>query len=176
MPSEHPNKNPQGSTGLVMTVIAWLILFALLIIYFTSEEEQRFNPNQNPESLQVDGRTTLVLNANPQNHFVVTGKLNGHKVKFLLDTGATLVAVPEDMANKLGLNKGLSGYALTANGKVKTYSTEIETLQLGDIVLRNVAADINPGMNGMDEILLGMSALSRVEFTQRDGQLLLSQD
>ncbi|MBT8148751.1 MAG: retroviral-like aspartic protease family protein, partial [Gammaproteobacteria bacterium] len=64
---------------------------------------------------------------------------------------------------------------MTANGPVKVYSTRIGKLQLGDIVLYDVPADLNPGMDGSNEILLGMSALSQVEFSQRDGVLLLSQ-
>ncbi len=79
------------------------------------------------------------------------------------------------MAQRLGLRKGSEGYAVTANGTVRTWSTVIDTLQMGNIILYDVAADINPGMNGLDEILLGMSALSQIEFTQRDGQLLLIQ-
>jgi len=58
---------------------------------------------------------------------------------------------------------------------VRTYSTRIDRLEMGNIVLLNVAADINPGMNGMNGLLLGMSALSQIEFTQRDGQLFLTQ-
>ena len=174
--SPSPPPDSQGrSIGISMTLIAWAILFILLFFYFTQEEQQRFNPNQRPETGRLDGRNTLVLNANRQNHFVMTGRVNGSKTTLLLDTGATRVSVPEDMADRLGLQKGSAGYAITANGRVRTYSTVIDTLQLGNIMLYGVAADINPGMNGLNEILLGMSALSQIEFTQRDGQLLLIQ-
>ena len=167
--------NPSRSMGLGMTVIAWVILLAMLVIYFTGEEQRQANPNQNPDMQNIDGRQTLVLQANRQNHFVVTGKVNGSKAMLLLDTGATRVAVPEDMAQALGLVKGRPGYAQTANGQVRTYNTRIDRLEMGNIVLHNVAADINPGMNGMNGLLLGMSALSQIEFTQRDGQLFLVQ-
>ena len=169
------NSNPTRSMGLGMTVIAWVILLAMLAVYFTGEEKRQANPNQQPNTQLIEGRQTLVLQANRQNHFVVTGKVNGSKAMLLLDTGATRVAVPEDMADALGLVKGRPGYAQTANGQVRTYNTRIDRLELGDIVLLNVAADINPGMNGMNGLLLGMSALSQIEFTQRDGQLFLSQ-
>lgn len=170
-----PANREQRKLGVTMTVIAWILLFGLLIAWFTQEEERRFNPNQSPDIGEIDGRNTLVLDANRQNHFVMTGKVNGVSATLLLDTGATRVAVPEDMANRLGLRKGPEGYAVTANGTVRTWSTVIDTLQMGNIILYDVAADINPGMNGLDEILLGMSALSQIEFTQRDGQLLLIQ-
>ena len=169
------NSNPTRSMGLGMTVIAWVILLAMLVVYFTGEEKRQANPNQQPNTEIIDGQQTLVLQANRQNHFVVTGKVNGSKAMLLLDTGATRVAVPEDMAQALGLVKGRPGYAQTANGQVRTYSTRIDRLEMGNIVLLNVAADINPGMNGMNGLLLGMSALSQIEFTQRDGQLFLTQ-
>ena len=173
--TDSTNSNPARSMGLGMTVIAWVILLAMLVVYFTSEEKRQTNPNQQPNTEIIDGQQTLVLQANRQNHFVVTGKVNGSKAMLLLDTGATRVAVPEDMAQALGLVKGRPGYAQTANGQVRTYSTRIDRLEMGDIVLLNVAADINPGMNGMNGLLLGMSALSQIEFTQRDGQLFLTQ-
>ena len=169
------NNNPTRSMGLGMTVIAWVILLGMLVVYFTGEEKRQANPNQQPNTEIIDGQQTLVLQANRQNHFVVTGKVNGSKAMLLLDTGATRVAVPEDMAQALGLVKGRPGYAQTANGQVRTYSTRIDRLEMGNIVLLNVAADINPGMNGMNGLLLGMSALSKIEFTQRDGQLFLTQ-
>ncbi len=177
-PKQSGPNNKTGSSrsmGLGMTVIAWLILLAMLVVYFTGEEQRQANPNQNPEMQSIDGRQTLVLQANRQNHFVITGKVNGSKATLILDTGATRVAVPEDMAQSLGLIKGRPSYAQTANGQVRTYNTTINRLEMGNIVLHNVAADINPGMNGMNGLLLGMSALSQIEFTQRDGQLFLVQ-
>ena len=62
--------------------------------------------------------------------------------------------------------------ASTANGRVKITLTEIATLTLGGITLQNVAANINPGMQG-EQILLGMSALKQLEFTQRGETLIL---
>ena len=79
------------------------------------------------------------------------------------------------MANRLMLSPGKATIANTANGPVTVYSTNIEKLELGGIVLYNVPAQINPGMNGLDEVLLGMSALSQLEFRQRDGKLELFQ-
>lgn len=174
-PEQKSGEQQQRSIGMAMTVAAWIVLFILLAVYFTREENLRFNPNQNPASESINGQTTLVLDANKQNHFVVSGSVNGKKVNFLLDTGATYVAVPEKMAEQLGLVKGHQAYVSTANGRAVSYSTKIAKLQFGDIVLYDVSASISPGMNGMNEILLGMSALSQLEFSQKDGQLFLLQ-
>jgi aspartyl protease family protein len=105
-------------------------------------------------------------------HYVARGKVNGQSVTFLLDTGATLVAIPEGLAQKFGLRKGRQGMSQTANGRVITYRTEIDRLQLGDIQLSNVAASITPGMDG-DVILLGMSALKEFELMQKGDTLTL---
>ncbi|MEX5354424.1 TIGR02281 family clan AA aspartic protease, partial [Pseudomonas juntendi] len=63
----------------------------------------------------------------------------------------------------------------TANGRATGWRTRLDRLQLGDIRLSGVAALIVPGMDG-DEVLLGMSALKQLEFTQRDGTLVLRQN
>ncbi|MNC64411.1 hypothetical protein D3C75_1146100 [compost metagenome] len=63
----------------------------------------------------------------------------------------------------------------TANGRTQGYRTRLGTLQLGDILLREVRALVVPGLDG-DQVLLGMSALKQLEFTQRGGTLLLRQN
>lgn len=165
----------QRRFGVLFTASAWLILLLMLVLYFTQQQEQQNNPNHDPQGYREGDFNKLVLQANRYNHFVVTGEVNGKKATFLLDTGATVVAVPEKMAAKFGLKKGIRGYSQTANGESISYSTRIATLQLGDIQLYDVPASISPGMNGLDEILLGMSALSQIEFSQRNGELTLTQ-
>ena len=63
----------------------------------------------------------------------------------------------------------------TANGRTEGYRTRLNSVQLGDIRLRDVRAMVVPGLDG-DQILLGMSALKQLEFTQRSGTLLLRQN
>ena len=113
------------------------------------------------------------LRANPRGHYVASGLVNGRDVTLLVDTGATSVAVPEAMAARLGLRRGPEITLRTANGDATGYLTRIDQLQLGSLVFKDVSASIAPGLNG--EILLGMSALGSVEFTQRNGVLTLRQ-
>lgn len=160
--------------GNGMILMAWLVLLGLLAAYFGDVIEREHNPNQVPEIIDQNGSKKLLLRANKSNHFVMTGQINNQDTTLLLDTGATNVAIPADMASRLELTPGREGIAMTANGPVKIFSTRIDKLQLGDIVLYDVPADLNPAMNGMNEVLLGMSALSQIEFTQRDGTLLLT--
>ena len=71
-------------------------------------------------------------------------------------------------------NGGLPVTLSTANGRSQGYRTHLDRLKLGDIVLQDVRALVAPGLGG-EQVLLGMSALKQLEFTQRNGTLLLRQ-
>jgi aspartyl protease family protein len=105
-------------------------------------------------------------------HYVASGTLNGEPVVFLIDTGATNVAVPARLAKALKLKRGAAMRSQTANGAVTTYQTRIDEVRLGSIVMHNVRASINPGMDG-NEVLLGMSFLRHLELRQRGRTLTL---
>lgn len=153
--------------------IAWGLAIAMLVWFFEDQLQEQFNPNSQIESQKNGSEVTIVLEQNRMGHYVAQGKINEQSVTFLLDTGATLVAVPEGLASQLGLRKGRQGMSQTANGRVITYRTEIDTLALGDIRLHNVDASITPGMDGK-VILLGMSALKEFELTQKNDTLRLT--
>ncbi|MNJ74011.1 hypothetical protein D3C77_708870 [compost metagenome] len=82
--------------------------------------------------------------------------------------------MPSKLAERLGLEHGAPVTVSTANGRVTGHRTQLQDLRLGDIRLTQVPAIIVPGMDG-EEVLLGMSALKQLEFTQRDGTLVLRQ-
>ena len=165
---------PGKKLGKGMLTFAWVIALGLLTAVFGRWEENQYNPNSDPESRTTGKIKEVVLQSNRQHHYVATGRINGQKVKFLLDTGASHVVIPQKLAQKLQLKPGARGYAHTANGTVEVRSTKLDSLQLGAIRLENVRASINPGMQGM-EVLLGMSALKQIEFSQRGNQLTLRQ-
>lgn len=155
-------------------VIACVAALGLLTAYFGGLEKKQYNPNQNPESLTDQQSAIVQLKRNRFGHYVVTGTINNQNVEFLLDTGATDVVIPESIARDLGLRKGKAGLAYTANGSVTVYGTQIEQLTIGKIILYNVRASINPGMD-RSSILLGMSALKQIEFLQKGDSLTLRQ-
>jgi aspartyl protease family protein len=153
--------------------VAWFIAIALLVFVFQDLLEQQYNPNQEPKlSLQANGKAEVILQQNRQGHYVTNGAINGSEVTFLLDTGATQVSIPAHIAKRLGLAAGANQRVQTANGSIIVYQTQLNELRIGNIYLYNVAAHINPSM-AADEILLGMSALKRVEFSQIGKQLIL---
>ncbi len=160
--------------GRVMLVLAWAAGLLLATRFFGDWEQSRFNPNPEPVSVIQGEQIEVHLESNIQGHFVADGRINGETVTFLLDTGATDVAIPAELGDRLGLPRGAPVMLRTANGQTTGYRTVLESLGLGDILLHDVPAIVAPGFEG-DQVLLGMSALKQLEFTQRAGTLVLRQ-
>ncbi|MDH1279680.1 MULTISPECIES: retropepsin-like aspartic protease family protein [unclassified Pseudomonas] len=167
-------QTPGRRAGRVMWVLAWGAGLLLATHFFGGWEDRQRNPNQAPQSLHGEGFVEVSLASSRQGHYVVNGQIDGQDVTFLLDTGATQVAIPSQVARNLGLQAGAPVQIRTANGIATAHRTRLERLQLGDIVLHDISALIAPGMDG-DEILLGMSALKQLEFSQKGGTLVLRQ-
>ena len=160
-------------TGQGMMTAGVVLGMVFLTFFFGGVEENRRNPNSDPTSRIYAESIEVPLKRNRQGHYMLVGKINGEDVEFLLDTGATDVVVPESTARRLGLPYGMRGRAMTANGPVTIYQTRIDELHLGEIRLINIDASINPNMEGA--ILLGMSALGQIEFSQQADTLTLKQ-
>jgi len=170
----HPQKE-QKKLGVLMITLMWIIIFTLLALFFSDQLGKQKNPNQSPITTESsDGIKTLILKRNRQGHYVSNGSINNVPVVFMLDTGATDVSIPEKIAQQLNLQKGRSAIYQTANGPVKVSMTRLQHISLGDISLNNVRATINPGFHS-NEILLGMSFLKHLEFSQRGNKLTLKQ-
>ncbi len=161
--------NPHRPLGRGMALVASLLVLGLFYLYFDSSLEARNNPNR---QLQVAPGSKLVLKRSGSGHYVFPGMINGRPVTFLLDTGATLVSVPAHLAGELGLEAGAHQQSITANGTVATRATRVAALAFGPFDLRGVPASLNPGMTD-DQVLLGMSVLKHLEFTQRGDTLIL---
>lgn len=158
-----------------MQALAWLVFLALGLFFFSDVLDRQHNPNRTLQSgIAEDGRREVVLRRNRMGHYVTAGRIDGEPVTFLLDTGATGVAVPGALAARLGLRRGVPLSTQTANGMSTSYATRLDSVSVGSIELRGVAATIAPGMD-MDEVLLGMSFLKHIEFTQRGDTLILRQ-
>lgn len=174
--SPPPTRNtnlPGKRIGQGMLIFSFLLGLVGLTFFFEGQLQQQANPNQNPLSMELNsGIREVVLQQNRQGHYVANGTVNNVPVLFLLDTGATDVAIPESIALAAGLQRGSASRASTANGVVTVYSTRVAELTLGNIVLEGVNASITTSMTG-DTILLGMSALRQVEFSQRGDELTL---
>ena len=159
--------------GRAMLFGAWIVALALLVLIFQRWMDAQENPNRDLAiSLDAGGRPQVVLARNRAGHYVAPGRINGESVIFMIDTGATDVALPLDLARRLGLRLGAGRIARTANGDVQTWSAVLEAVDLGGLMAHRVRASILPNMPG-NQVLLGMSYLKRFELLQRDGMLIL---
>lgn len=111
----------------------------------------------------------VTLQADGRGHFISQGTVNGAPIRFLVDTGASVVAIPGKDARQMGIDfiGGEKAVAMTANGPVQTYRIKLDSVRLGSIELLNVDAMILDG-GGLTQPLLGMSFLNRLEM-RRDG-------
>jgi aspartyl protease family protein len=106
--------------------------------------------------------------------YQVSGFINRQPVDFLVDTGASSIAINANLARKLGINfryEGEEGYSSTASGYARIYKLKLDSVQIGDIVVNNVEAAVLEG-DFPTTALLGMSFLNRVNM-KRDGELLV---
>ncbi len=154
-----------------MMLIAALGMLGILTWFFSGQLDQRANPNQVVNSERIANGVQVTLRSDRQGHFVASGGINGRGVTFLVDTGATLVSIPEALADDMGLVREAPIGLQTAAGPVQGYLTRLDEVRLGDIVKRDVRAAINPGRH--DTVLLGMSFLRELELVQRQGELTL---
>ena len=157
-----------------MLWVFWLLILLALSYGFSKWLDWRHNPNRTPLSSEDGSLRSVVLKSNDQHHYVVSGSINSQPVTFMLDTGATHVAIPERIAKRLKLQRGPEEIAMTANGPVIVHATRLDTVGIGNIVLYDVKASILPDFAD-DEILLGMSALKQLEFSQQGDTLTLKQ-
>lgn len=159
--------------GRAMLFGAWVAGLALLVMLFDGVILRQDNPNPNPLVTQgSSGVPEVRLERNRAGHYVAGGRINGSPVRFLIDTGATEVALSLALAERLSLPLRSGGLSRTANGTVRTWTTRLESVDLGGLVARNVRATVLPNMPG-EEVLLGMSYLSHLEMIQRGGTLTL---
>ena len=119
----------------------------------------------------ADGSGMIVMTADNQGHFYATGSVNGAAVRFLVDTGATMVSLGANDARRIGLdfNRGQKSMTQTANGQTMVSKVKLDTVRIGDVTLHNVDALIH--QTEMPMALLGMSFLNRMEM-QRDGSTM----
>ena len=119
------------------------------------------------------GGKQIVLTAQGGGHFHANGAINGQSVRFMVDTGATLVAMDKYEAERLGLDykNGRRGITRTANGDMPVYATKLTSVRIGDVVVYNVDALVSPAP--MPYILLGNSFLTRFQMKRENDKLTL---
>lgn len=118
---------------------------------------------------------TVILTPDTNGHFVASGSINGAAVRFLLDTGATMVAMNVEEARRAGVNylAGERGYSQTANGVTAIYRVKLAEVSLGDITLRDIDGIVHEN-SALPVVLLGMSFLGKLEMRRTGESLTLT--
>ncbi len=124
----------------------------------------------------VSGGSRVVIEPDARGHFRVEGAIDGRRLDFLVDTGASVVTLTESDAARLGFHPAPRDYVAqlkTANGTVRGAPARLGMVEIGGLMLRNVTAVVLPD-EALSENLLGLSFLSRLRrFEYRDGRLVL---
>lgn len=152
-----------------MLVIGWLIVIGIVFWVFRYWNEHQVNPNR---VLVSAPSGEIVLQRNRAGQYLADGAINGERVTFLLDTGATQVALSTRLARELGLELGPPVTLQTAAGPAQGYAVRLRSVRLAGIEMRDVAALVTDGLEpGL--VLLGMNFLKRLEMIQRGDELIL---
>lgn len=114
----------------------------------------------------------LVIKQGEGGHYFLAGEVNGHPLTFVVDTGASIVALPRTFANSVSLSCTDNVKMDTANGISDGCMTTIKELKVGDFVLNNVMALI---IDKLTQPLLGMNALQNFNYEQKNGEMRLSE-
>lgn len=120
-------------------------------------------------------KASVTLISDPSGHFITTGTINGATVRFMVDTGATMVSMGVDDARRAGVNylAGERGMSQTANGLAPVYRVKLNNVKLGDITLHNIDGLVHEN-SALPMVLLGMSFLGRLEMKHAGDSLTLT--
>ncbi len=115
----------------------------------------------------------IVLTAGSGGHFVTQGTINGRSVRFMVDTGATSVALSQAEAEHIGLpyKNGQRGMVNTANGPAPAYRVSLSSVRIGDVQVYDVEALVLPAP--MEHVLLGNSFLTRFQMRRENDRMTL---
>ena len=157
-----------------MIFFAFVILVVFLTYLFQDILKSQLNPNRQINTVGSSDYKEISLERNKYGHYVASGEINEQPVVFMLDTGATDIAISDQLAKKLGLKKGRAFKVSTANGVSTAYRTRLDSVSLGDIELNNLQATILSNASD-NQVLLGMVFLKHMELVQKGNQLTIRQ-
>ncbi len=126
---------------------------------------------------EPSGGRTVTLRRGDNGHFQTEAIVDGRRMNFLVDTGASVIALRQRDAARLGIHPVPRDYVAnvsTANGVIKAAPVELNRVEVGGLVVRNVTALVLPD-EALAQNLLGMSFLSKVRWEHRNGRLVLEQ-
>ncbi|NND90076.1 MAG: retroviral-like aspartic protease family protein [Granulosicoccus sp.] len=174
--SDSKSDSPRDSARVIagwMIALLWVLVLGGGTWLAQGWLDERRDARAPRTSSDEQGRQTLMLSADRYGQYQLVGGANQHTVNFLVDTGASGISIPQQVASRLQLQRGRPFQVMTANGSVRVYSTRLDSLSIGPFMQRDVRAHINPAMDG-DTALLGMEFLRHYDLLQRDGVLTIT--
>ena len=130
------------------------------------------------ETVGRAGARSLSIPHDARGHFLTEGRIDGQRIGFMVDTGASIIALNETSAARFGLRPSRGDYnatVTTANGTIKAARTRLAMVDIGGLVVRDVDAMVLPD-EALSENLLGLSFLSKLKrFEYANGQMVLEQ-
>lgn len=171
----------QGLGYVLRSLLVWGGLGVVLVVGYSYRDEiasvaNRVGGNLFPAEPRVIAPGRVTLRAGTERHFRVVADVNGRRVQFLVDTGASDVALTKDDARRIGIDPDRLTYDLpyrTANGTSFGAAVRIDRIRIGDIVVDDVAGHVAAGDLGQS--LLGMSFLRRLSgFEVRGDEMILT--
>lgn len=156
----------------------WVLIFAAAFIIFTFKDEfaalgsrlvVAVQGGQEMETAPGETRVRLASDG----HFWVEAEMNGERVRFLVDSGATTTSISHETAQRVGIDPsgGLPALVKTANGTVPVQRGRADTLRVGNIERRNVAVHVSEAFGDMN--VIGMNFLSSLRSWGVEGRTLI---
>lgn len=152
-------------TGLIPIIIFWCIAFGLTYVLVTQYQKTR--------QVKVTANGDLIISRSQDGHFYTVGTVNGMDVTFLVDTGASLVSVSEEFAQKALILGGVPTTFHTANGDRPGRIVDGVGVSIGPINASNIKVGVGLQTNGKGDALLGQSFLSKFDITLGKNQMVL---
>jgi len=174
-PQTRAEHEQHKKVGKAMLFACWLLILGGAYFIFKWYEYKSEGIYNTVTVKSPSGSIELHIPLTGGDRYEVLGAINNFQVKFLIDTGATSIAISSHVAQKANLKLGMPIDMLTAGGKVTAHTTRIANLYIGsnhDIQIRDINAIISPEMPD-DTVLLGMGALKQLNFRQIGDKLIL---
>ena len=170
----------------VITFASVAVVAGLIIPHYADHMKDRAASPAAPPAQPPAATTTrtsssansVVVSRDGYGRFRADGRIDGRELQFTVDTGASIVALTADDAAQLGIHPSAADYTMlisTANGTVRAAPTTLDMVEVGDIMVHDVAAVVMPD-GALSDNLLGLSFLSRLRhFEYSEGKMVLEQ-
>ncbi len=151
--------------GLISVLIIWITVFVIVYLYF----ETRLDSKVVVANASLEHGEVLIPRSR-DGHYYVQGAINGYPVKFLVDTGASVVSISKEIAQRANLPTGRSANFTTAAGIIKGEMVYDQTIDVGGIIVGGLQVSV--GLHG-DVALLGQNFLRKIDVIQTNDRMIL---